>query len=83
MYREFLEFPNVNELNGAFKRKYIKLQDTLKNKHCKLIDGHICPHKGTSLKNVLPNEKGLLKCPTHGLLFSSKTGNLIKQKVKK
>jgi hypothetical protein len=82
MHREFVDFPNVNELKGSFKRKYIKLQDTMKNNHCKLIDGHICPHKGTSLKNVLPNEKGLLKCPTHGLLFSSKTGNLIKQRVK-
>ena len=42
----------------------------------KCIMNGVCPHKGYSLKNILPVD-GVIECPLHGLKFDAETGELL------
>lgn len=45
-----------------------------KNFRCKkLVNGYICPHRGTDLR-PFANEEGIAVCPGHGLMWNLKTG---------
>ena len=42
-----------------------------------LIDGHICPHRGTNLTGILPDDDGVVTCPLHGLRWCTRTGQIV------
>lgn len=39
-----------------------------------LLKGHICPHRGFDVSNVVPDKDGNIVYPLHGLKFCGKTG---------
>lgn len=48
-------------------------------KRCaRLIDGHICPHRGIDLKPFQAAD-GTAVCPGHGLRWDLKTGNMLRR----
>ena len=42
-----------------------------------LIDGRICPHQGTDLAGIPPDDDGTVTCPLHGLRWCARTGQII------
>lgn len=44
-----------------------------------LVDGHICPHRGASLRGIAPDGDGCVTCPLHGLRFDVTTGKAVAQ----
>ena len=36
-----------------------------------------CPHRGTPLNAIAPDENGVIHCPAHGLKWSAKTGEMV------
>ncbi len=42
-----------------------------------LIDGHICPHRGTDLTGIVPDDDGVVTCPLHGLRWCVRTGRIV------
>ena len=42
-----------------------------------LINGTICPHRGTDLSGITPDESGFITCPLHGLRWLASTGKLV------
>lgn len=45
----------------------------------RLIDGHICPHRGADLTGFVPNDDGVITCPLHGLRWCTRTGRMVAQ----
>ena len=41
-----------------------------------LIDG-LCPHQGTDLTAIPPDQNGVITCPLHGLQWCAQTGKII------
>ena len=42
-----------------------------------LIKGAICPHRGTDLTGITPDQKGVITCPLHGLRWLASTGKIV------
>ena len=42
-----------------------------------LIDNHICPHQGTDLAGIVPDDDGVVTCPLHGLRWCVRTGRIV------
>ena len=36
-----------------------------------------CPHRGTDLTSVEPDQNGIIECPAHGLHWNARTGDLV------
>lgn len=45
-------------------------EDTYKDRKLKCLK---CPHKGTDLRSIPPDENGIITCPNHGLRIELKT----------
>ncbi len=43
-----------------------------------LINGTICPHRGTDLSGIASDDSGVITCPLHGLRWFASTGNIVK-----
>ena len=43
-------------------------------RNARLGENRICPHQGTDLSGMEPDEQGIITCPLHGLLWIAKTG---------
>ena len=41
-----------------------------------LVDA-LCPHQGTDLSGIDPDQHGVITCPLHGLKWSARTGRII------
>jgi Rieske [2Fe-2S] domain len=54
----------------------VRSLETLMPPTAKMVD-FICPHRGVSLASV-PQKKGCVTCPAHGLAWQVKTGKLVK-----
>lgn len=54
----------------------VKLISKSKLKH-KCIHKGKCPHRGYDLSNEKPNEKGIITCPLHSLMFDTNNNNKI------
>ena len=42
-----------------------------------LTNGHICPHRGTDLTGIFPDDDGVVTCPLHGLRWCVHTGRMV------
>ena len=42
-----------------------------------LIEGTICPHRGTDLAGFVPDDDGVVTCPLHGLRWCVGTGRIV------
>ena len=42
-----------------------------------LINGTICPHRGTDLSAIMPDDAGAITCPLHGLRWLASTGKIV------
>jgi hypothetical protein len=62
----------IQRLFTGFGKQFL---DDYKNKKMKCSR---CPHKGTLL-NSMPNEKGVVTCPAHGLRFDCNTKKCISE----
>ena len=66
----YLEYPQVRRTGWrpALTAAYADHQ---------LIDGHICPHQGTDLTGIVPDDAGVVTCPLHGLRWCARTSRII------
>ena len=71
--------PTKKRDGATFTNLWHKEQNRLLKKSCNLIDGHICPHRGTDLTSITPDKKNHVRCPAHGYKFNINTGKMIRQ----
>ena len=57
-------FPWLHDLNQAYAERT-------------LIKGTICPHRGTDLSGITPDDAGVITCPLHGLRWLASTGKIV------
>ena len=61
------------------RRWHRRMEDAVR--HCMMQpakDGtRTCPHRGTDLTSIEPDENGIIECPAHGLHWSAGTGELV------
>lgn len=72
-----VSFPSIARTGAKFER----FHDAYQGKRCgRDAEGHlICPHKGARLGSLVPDAKGIVTCPLHGLAINTETGVVVRR----